>query len=366
MSKYKAENNKKLSIKTDIILNDLPPICQEFFTGKDALADNTKLSYATQIHTFLSYLVQERCVPVNAISKIEVQHLAELEPKKIEEFIVYAKKNSAKKDTYLSNVTLNHYIATLNSFYRYICEHYKISYNPMSVIKSRKKDDNGVTYLNENERIRFITTAETVQPKKSGEMSDRKIRDSIRNTAIIKLFLSTGIRVSELVGLDVRDINFEEHSISVERKGGGIDHEVYFSDDAENALKEYLAIREEYIPVKKAPVSTDKEIEDETAKLKAENKEKPEPALFLSGRGGKRMTVRGIEAMIKKCTEKTDVGGKNITPHKLRSSFAMHRLEVNGRDLKDVQDCLHHKRISTTQIYLDQTSKERKKRNRNL
>ncbi len=365
MSNYKAENNKKLSIKTDIILEGLPPICHEFFTGNDDLSDNTKLSYATQFNTFLSFLVMKKYVPASTIKEIKVQHLVELEPKKIDEFIVYTKKNSSKKKTNLSNETLNHYIAALSSLYRYICDYYKCSYNPMSIIKNRKRNDNGVTYLKDSERERFITIAETVEPKKSGELSDKKIRDSIRNTAIIKLFLSTGIRVSELVGIDIKDINFEEHSVSVDRKGGSKDNEVYFSDDAENALKEYLAIRDEYIPKKKAPKSAEEEIAEETDKVKPVKKEEPEPALFLSGRGGKRMTVRGVEAMIKTCTKKAKVG-KNITPHKLRSSFAMHRLENNGFDLKDVQDALNHKRITSSMRYIDQTSKERKKRNRNL
>lgn len=343
MSDYKKKQNEKLSIKADQIIKSLPPFCRDYFIGRSRIiADNTKISYANQLKLFFEYLINNnRYFGNKGMKEITLEDISILTMSDIEEFLdslTRPGKNRGK----LSDASIEHYTATLSSFFRFMCSHRYLEYNPISALERKKKKNRGIVYLNDEERDRYLETVSTVNPGKSGNTSSKKTRDSIRNIAIVKLFLSTGIRISELVGLDLNDINWSEHSITVERKGGDLDPDVFFSDEAESALKAYIEIRDEYLPKK-----------DETA-------------LFLSSKGGNRMSVRGIEYMIKKQTAQSDVSGKHITPHKLRSSFAMHRLNNNGHDVMDVKEALHHKRIQSTMSYVEATNRITKKNNRNL
>ena len=343
MSDYKEKQNAKISIKADRIIAELPSFCRLFFVGRSRkLSDNTKISYANQLLVFFRYLISNNSYfATKGIRNITVEDMSELTVFDIEEFLADLKKPS-NPNGQLSDASVEHYIATLSSFYRYMCSHKMLQDNPMIAVEHVKMKDKEVIYLDDNERARYLDTVSTVDPGKSGHVSAKKTRDSVRNIAIIKLFLSTGIRISELVGLDLGDINWTDHSITVVRKGGETDSNVFFSDEAELALKDYLAVRDEY-----------SHTEEETA-------------LFLSSRGGGRMSVRGIEDMVKKQTEKAKLGGKKITPHKLRSSFAVHRLNNNGRDIMDVKDALHHKSIQSTLHYLAATDREIMQSNRNL
>lgn len=343
MSNYKEEQNAKVSIKADNIIKDLPDFCRQYFVGRSRrISDNTKISYATQLKMFFNYLIENNSYfKKRGLKGITIEDIGNLSAFDIEEFLDYLKKPSNPTGQ-LSDSSVEHYIATLSSFYKYMCTHGILSNNPMSAIEHVKRTEKDVIYLDDSERERFIDSVTTVTPCKSGHISSKKTRDALRNTAIIKLFLSTGLRVSELAGLDLKDINWNDHSLSAYRKGGDLDADIFFSDEAQLALEDYLSVREEYNP------------------------QKGETALFLSGRGGKRMTIRGIEAMVGKYADKTDLNGKHITPHKLRSSFAIHRLDNNGRDVMDVKDALHHKNIQTTMIYLKKTDREIKKSNRNL
>ena len=364
MSNYKKQQDAARNLRTAEITKDLPEFCREYLKGRLKIMSNTKLSYALQLRAFLTYLIEKGVVKGKCdIREITLDEVCALRKSDIVDFVEYLKiKNGEAHQKKLremrekgipitlkdkeppkecSDTTINHYLATLGAFYKSVCSDYQYP-NPMAGLERMKATQNSVIYLTDEERDRYLDTAFNVEPLKNGKLSDKKIRDSIRNVAIIKLFLSTGVRISELVGLDVNDLNFEQHSMKVDRKGGDKQNEVFFSDDAEAALREYLDVRSEYRP------------------------DKDEPALFLSNKSGTRITVRGVEAMIEKQTRGTDVNGKKITPHKLRSSFAMHRLENNGRDLKDVQDALHHAHLSSTEHYLAETNKSIQKHNRNL
>ena len=144
-----------------------------------------------------------------------------------------------------------------------------------------------------------------------------------RDQAILEIFYASGIRVSELAGLDVRSIDFAEGMMRVLGKGNR-ERQVYFGKTASRALQDYLQARE-------------------TCGLG-----EGEPALFLNRLGG-RLSTRGLHMLIKKHCRRTGVSTRT-SPHTLRHAFATHLLD-NGADLRSIQELLGHQQLSTTQKY---------------
>ncbi|MBP5242683.1 MAG: tyrosine-type recombinase/integrase, partial [Clostridia bacterium] len=159
-------------------------------------------------------------------------------------------------------------------------------------------------------------------------------RTHARDTAILTLFLGTGIRISELVGLNNDSIDFTTNSFVVRRKGGN-KAILYFSDEVAVALTRYM-------------------------EQKAEDKKIPqgENALFLSMQY-KRMTVRAIENLVKKYAQIVSPL-KKITPHKLRSTYGTMLYKETG-DIYIVADVLGHKDVNTTRKHYAAITEERRK-----
>ena len=157
----------------------------------------------------------------------------------------------------------------------------------------------------------------------------------MRDTAILTLFLGTGIRISELVGLNDDSVNFEDNSFVVTRKGGG-QAILYFSDEVAFALKEYIAAKK-----------NDPKIPEN------------ENALFLSMQY-KRINVRSVEFLVKKYS-KTVTPLKKITPHKLRSTYGTRLYNETG-DIYVVADVLGHKDVNTTKRHYAAITQENRRR----
>ncbi|MCR4705748.1 MAG: tyrosine-type recombinase/integrase, partial [Lachnospiraceae bacterium] len=143
----------------------------------------------------------------------------------------------------------------------------------------------------------------------------------VRDLALLTLLLGTGIRVSECVGLDLNDVDFDNLRIKIRRKGGYEDV-VYFGNEVENALMDYLDERTHVVPVSGH-----------------------EDALFLSLQN-RRITVRSVEKLVKKYASLV-TSLKKITPHKLRSTFGTNLYQETG-DIYLVADVLGHKDVNTT------------------
>ena len=144
-----------------------------------------------------------------------------------------------------------------------------------------------------------------------------------RDRAILEIFYASGVRVSELAALEVRNIDLAEGVMRVLGKGNR-ERQVYFGKTASRALKQYLEARE-------------------TCGLGD-----GEPALFLN-RHGRRLSTRGLQMLIKKHCRRTGVSTRT-SPHTLRHAFATHLLD-NGADLRSIQELLGHQQLSTTQKY---------------
>lgn len=220
----------------------------------------------------------------------------------------------------LSPSSISHMISTLKTFYSYFIKIDKIKINPTDALKSPKLGLHLPEYLTIDEIDKLL---------------DIDITDpfSARNKAILELMYATGLRISEVISLEFKNIDMEECIVRVMGKGSK-ERIVPINDYALKALNTYL---EEYRPL--------------MVKNEVNN------YLFLNNHG-KQMTRQGIFKMIKaECLKKGIT--KDISPHTIRHTFATHLLE-NGADLRIIQELLGHSDISTTQIYTHLTNDELK------
>ena len=195
-----------------------------------------------------------------------------------------------------------------------------------------------VIYMNPEQQATFLENLQDGKHintlNKPAEYDEKNVIN-IRDIAIVSLFLGTGIRISELVGANLDDLDFSDFSLIVTRKGGKI-QKVYFSDDVTDALNFYLTNSRPYL-------------------LKG----KEHPALFISQRR-ERIAVRSVQALLKKYTKYTseDFDIRKITAHKLRSTFANNLLEETS-DIFLTADSLGHSDLSTVQKYAKAQQRQR-------
>ncbi len=223
------------------------------------------------------------------------------------------------KENNLAKVSIARKIATIRSFYRFLFREGIVKVNPASSLSTPKRDRHLPKFLDENEVVKLLESP-------SGEGGS-----ALRDRAILETLYSTGIRVSELVGLDINRIDQIGGVIKVYGKGKK-ERMVPIGERALQVIREYLKKR--------------KREESEAGK-----------ALFLN-KNGNRLTDRSIRRIINKYILKTSIQQK-ISPHTLRHSFATHLLN-RGADLRSVQELLGHANLSTTQIYTHVTTERLK------
>jgi integrase/recombinase XerC len=215
----------------------------------------------------------------------------------------------------LSGKSLQRWLSSVRSLYNYLCRFKRASQNPAIGVPAPKAGRRLPKTLNVDELDQLLTT-----DIRSDDASDRQL--SIRDTAMMELMYGCGLRLSELSGLNIHDIDRQQQIITVTGKGQK-QRRVPFGRKAKQALESWHPVREQVAP------------EDEAA-------------LFISVRG-KRLSNSSIQKRLKKMAL-TQGLNTNIYPHMLRHSFASHILESSG-DLRMVQELLGHANLSTTQIY---------------
>ncbi len=207
-------------------------------------------------------------------------------------------------------------LATLRSFFRYLCREGVLQANPAKLVPTPKLPKRLPAYLSVDEVDRLLVSPSDEDPA------------GARDLAILELFYASGIRLSELTGLDVRDMDIRESLVRVRGKGNK-ERIVPVGSKAIAALRRYLGWRSELVQGSKRAM--------------------PEPlALFLNRQGG-RLSQRGAARIVLKYLNRSGLGPK-ITPHGLRHSYATHLLQA-GADLRAIQELLGHSRLSTTQRY---------------
>jgi tyrosine recombinase XerC len=217
-------------------------------------------------------------------------------------------------------------LSAVRSLYRYLQEHHGISNNIARAAKVPKLDKRLPTYLDRNQTETLFAWAES---RAAGdELSPT------RDLAILELFYSTGIRLAELSGMNVEDLDLLSDQVKVRGKGRK-ERIVPVGSRAVLALRRYLNLREPLV-----------------SRIRSDRR-----AVFLSRRG-KRLAPRGIQRIVHGMFDA--IGGDGLRVHSLRHTFATHMLDA-GADLRAVQELLGHASLSTTQVYTH-TSVERLKK----
>ena len=320
---YHDIQNKQNIVKLRAILDTLPPFCNEFFRGiADTTSTRTRLAYAYDIRVFFEFLheTNSMCHKME-IKDIPISVLNMVTRQDIEEYLSYISYYE-KEGREITNTERGkaRKLSSLRSFYNYYFQNERIEKNTAELVPVPKLHEKAIIRLEPNEVALLLDQVEegTKLTKKEAAFHQKT---KIRDVALLTLLLGTGIRVSECVGLDIHDVDFENDGIKIRRKGG-YEAVVYFGEEVEMALKEYLIQRNQIIPMTGH-----------------------ENALFLSLQN-RRIAVRSVENLVKKYASRVTTL-KKITPHKLRSTYGTTLYQETG-DIYLVADVLGHKDVNTT------------------
>lgn len=322
MKTFVEERDSVNTLKLRAVLRELPEFCSEFFVGIGTRTSVlTRLNYAYDLRTFFNYLLSEvRKFKGETMDTFGYSALSKVTSQDIENFVDYVSLYF-KDDKERTNTERGKYrkLAAVRSLFKYLYNHDKLEQDVASKVSLPKIHDKEIIRLDVNEVADLLDEAENGDML-TGRQKAFHQRTNERDTAILTLFLGTGIRISELVGLNIEDVNFESNSFTVTRKGGNR-VVLYFSDEVASALLKYLEVRA-------------------TEKIPSE-----ERALFLSLQK-RRISVRATENLVKKYARLVSPL-KKITPHKLRSTYGT-SLYRETHDIYVVAEVLGHKDINTT------------------
>ena len=266
----------------------------DFLQNEKRVSNNTLQSYSRDIHQYENYVSQNRI------------NYAKVDSQKINEYLKHLQDIGKKTSTISRN------LASIRSFYQYLVRIKKIKHDPTENIQSPKVE----------KRVPSVLTAEEVENLLS-QPKDVDLKGT-RDKAMLEVAYATGMRVTEIISLDVEDVHLEEGFITC--KSATKQRNIPLGSISIAALKEYI---NDARPIM----------------IKDEN----EQALFVNV-NGKRLTRQGFWKIVKFYKEQAHIT-KDITPHVLRHSFATHLLQ-NGADLRAIQTMLGHSDISSTQVYM--------------
>ncbi len=306
------------------LLKEFPPFAKDFFRGiEQASSANTRINYAYDIRTFFRFLLAANPSLGTDIAKITLQDLDSLEPVDIEEYLEYLKYYTYQGKTYSNDERgIHRKLSALRKFYLYYQKRERISNNPTTVVDMPKLHDREIIRLDSGEVAELLNLVEHAGDQLTGRKKAFYEKNKLRNIAIFTLFLGTGIRVSECVGLDIEDVDFRENRIRIMRKGGKEEY-VYFGEEVRKALKDYIDVAREGI----RPMAGH------------------EHALFYSIQR-RRISVQAIENLVGEYASQI-TSFKHITPHKLRSTYGTALYRETG-DIYLVAEVLGHNDVNTT------------------
>ncbi|MCM8789489.1 MAG: tyrosine recombinase XerC, partial [Candidatus Omnitrophica bacterium] len=234
------------------------------------------------------------------------------------DYLILRKYLALLKEKSLTTRSINRKLSSLRSFFKFLTKEGYLKENPALVLSSRKLEKHLPQFMTEEEVSRLIES--TFSKEKEDERS-------LRDRAILEAFYSTGMRVSELVGLDIEDVDFIGGIVKVMGKGKK-ERIIPIGETALTAIRKYL-----------------------------DRRKKQSASLFLN-KNGTRLTARGIGNIVNKYISLAGIK-QGVSTHTLRHSFATHLLN-RGADLRTVQELLGHANLSTTQIYTHLTTERLK------
>ena len=266
---------------------------ERYLVEEKKASPNTSSSYLRDVRQYLQWL-EGRGIPAEAASRGELEAYTGA---------LFSQGKSA--------ATVTRCLASLKSLYRYLLREGVVAENPANRLDHVRVERKLPQILTSQEAALFLAQPDVGEPK------------GCRDKAMLELLYATGIRVSEIIGLNVADVNLERGTVRCTGRNGARVIPLYPA--AVKALRRYL---------------------EEVRPLVIERPD--ETALFVN-MSGERMSRQGFWKIIKQYQEKAGIQ-KDVTPHTLRHSFAAHLLE-NGADLRSIQEMLGHADISSTQIY---------------
>ena len=276
------------------------------------LAERTIEEYYTDIRLFLRFVYENAHNTGKPLDEIDIRDMTESDLKKISisdiyNFIFYASDERHNKDR-----ARYRKISSLRSFFKYLEKvAHIVTDNPTKDLDVPVPKASLPKFLSLNESLRLLEAADTA--------------DSKRDYCIITLFLNCGMRLSELVGINISDIDFYENRLKVLGKRSK-ERMVYLNSACVEALNSYLAIR------------------------KNNPKAAGEPALFISNQNH-RISKRRVQQIVEETLSKAGLDGKGITTHKLRHTAATLMYQYGDADVLTLKELLGHASISTTEIY---------------
>ena len=331
---YHDQVNKGNMVKLREITTTLPSFCKDFFLGiKDTTSTRTRLAYAYDIRIFFEFLHENNpyCGKYEIVD-IPISVLNDIKPIDIIEYMDYLSYYIKDNEEFSNDERgKQRKLASLRSMYNFFYKNEMIEKNPAALVDMPKLHEKEIIRLDPDEVAMLLDFVENGDNLTKKQLEFHK-KTKLRDLAILTLLLGTGIRVSECVGLDIKDIDFNHNGILIKRKGG-YEAIVYFGDEVENALCNYLKERKQIL-----------------AEPGHEN------ALFLSLQN-KRLQVRSVEKLIKKYASCVTTL-KKITPHKLRSTYGTNLYRETG-DIYLVADVLGHKDVNTTKKHYAAQNEER-------
>ena len=337
MPTYAEERAKELQLLTRSALRELPDVCFDFINAIDSTTQPlTRYAYVSDLKLFFGFLVEELPKFADKTPRtLDVADLAKVTSRDIYMYLDFLGLY-IKDDVEFSNQDLGKMrkLSSLRSFYKFLYKNGYIEADPASLVDMPKRRNKPIIRLEIDEVAHMLDLVE------SGEMlseRQKKYNDhtKVRDLAILTLFLGTGIRVSELVGINIGDLDFSINGFLVTRKGGS-QAILYFPDEVAQVLQDYMKLRREMTP---QPGSED--------------------ALFLSLQN-RRISVRAVQLMVKKYATQAAPLKKHLSPHKLRSTFGTNLYHETG-DIYLVADVLGHSDVNTTRRHYAAMSDDRRR-----
>lgn len=328
------------------LIRELPDVCADYFVAIEQLTSPlTRLSYAYDLKLFFQYLSEElpkfggKSVPEFTVD--DIRRVSKQDLERYAQYLTLYVKNGVNDDGTVSEkeITNHEYgikrkYASLRAFYKYLFSNGQIDSNVASLVPLPKLHERAIIRLDIDEVARILDLAESGQELPKTYQKYHQVTKK-RDLAILSLFLGTGIRISECVGLNIDDFDFEQNAFVITRKGGK-EVILYLSDEVADTLKDYLNEREN---IETLPGHED--------------------AFFLSIQK-RRITQRAVENMVKKYAAIAAPLKKKISPHKLRSTFGTNLYRETG-DIYLVADVLGHSDVNTTRKHYAAISEDHRR-----
>jgi len=337
MSAYSDRRAKELLLLTRDVLKELPDACSEFIQSIDSTTQPlTRYAYACDLKIFCDYLIAE--IPVFAdktpvtlsyddFNLVTARHIRTY----LEYLGFYIKDTSERTNSESGKMRK---LASLRSFFEFLFKNEYIDSDVSKLVDMPKRHEKPIIRLEIDEAARMLDLVESGDAMSERQKSYNE-HTRLRDLAILTLFLGTGIRVSELVGLNIDDVDFSINSFLVTRKGGN-QAILYFPDEVADVLRRYVAERRQMNALPRH-----------------------EDALFLSLQN-KRISVRAVQVMVKKYAVPAAPLKKHLSPHKLRSTFGTNLYHETG-DIYLVADVLGHSDVNTTRRHYAAMSDDRRR-----